>query len=63
MFYANIARKYNIANALAEATMSKNMNMAASFVDDIVNQVHKVVFPLGLMSVSCRKTVRSQAIC
>ena len=24
MFYANIARKYNIANALAEATMSKN---------------------------------------
>lgn len=45
------------------------MNMASSFVDknsyDIVNQVHKVVlnFPLGLMSVSCRKTVRLQAIC
>lgn len=38
------------------------MNMAASFVDDIVNQVHKVVFPLGLMSVSCRKTVRFQAL-
>lgn len=43
------------------------MNMEASFVDegsyDIVNQVHKVVFPLGLMSVSCRETIRFQALC